>query len=838
MIRQAGPGNVLQADFRIVETLERGYKKSMSTLLRRWRLVLGWSAICLATSLQGQTNENPYPFEVSPPEGTIFIEGTTNLLQVVISNAIEITEEETNIFFTDIVVEATTPLSPPPISFNDTGDPPDSTAEDYTFSGELITPLVNGQVDFPVVFTVIGQDQVHTNESGQVEPVFITNTLRVVYTVVSRPDNDMFTNAFKIDSQGGVVTGTNSYASLEPGEPKHADVPSVDASVWWIWSSPSSTNVLIDVAGSSFKPVLAVYTGTAVNQLTLVGASTNDFINRLPANVQFDAIRGTTYRIAVSGYDTNGQGNIRLRVAPGAEPDTHPPTVSISTPPREALITTELLNLTGTAKEIFLNDSGISNVWIQVGNAAATNAIGTASWQAQVVLPPGTNIVRAYAMDFAGNVGPADTVVVRYINPTNDMFTSATELTGVGGLATAINGRAGREPGEPFHADNDGGHSIWYFWRAPADGELWLSTAGSDFDTLLASYIGTNMTNLTLIAGNDDVSPGSGYSELRHGVISNQVYYFAIDGYGGASGAIEFQYALTTPNPGQFYSMTVSNTPGGTASPPSGLFPEGARLSLSAVAEPNFEFIGWEGTYNVADNPLAITITGDVTVTARFRLLTTPQVMTDDFESGDLRRLAWQTTTNRPWAVQTNVVSGGRFSARSPEMGHSLKSSLSIVTNLLAGSASFELRVSSEAGWDFLEFHLNGKLQRRWSGEAAWQTYWFDVPAGTNRLEWVYSKDANFVGGQDAAFLDNIYLPLDKSSQGVTQPELIITWLPAGQAQITLLGLAGQTYVLEASEDWVFWIPIGSGSSPSGIVQFLDDHAAQFERRFYRAYAQ
>jgi len=44
---------------------------------------------------------------------------------------------------------------------------------------------------------------------------------------------------------------------------------------------------------------------------------------------------------------------------------------------------------------------------------------------------------------------------------------------------------ATKEPGEPAHAGNDGGASIWYSWTAPSTGNVTITTEGSSFDTLL-----------------------------------------------------------------------------------------------------------------------------------------------------------------------------------------------------------------------------------------------------------------------------------------------------------------------------------------------------------------
>src|SRR5262249_12075822 len=158
--------------------------------------------------------------------------------------------------------------------------------------------------------------------------------------------------------------------------------------------------------GSAFDPVLAVYTGATVTNLQPVAASTNDVANRLKAHVNFDAKAGVTYRIAVAGYDTNGGGNLRLRVAPGRVADTRGPVTTIVSPAGESLFTTNEILLTGTAKDPQLDDTGVGQVFLQVNADQPVAVTGTTNWLGQVLLPPGTNTVRAFAQDIAGNIGP------------------------------------------------------------------------------------------------------------------------------------------------------------------------------------------------------------------------------------------------------------------------------------------------------------------------------------------------------------------------------------------------------------------------------------------------
>jgi hypothetical protein len=175
--------------------------------------------------------------------------------------------------------------------------------------------------------------------------------------------------------------------------------------------------------------------------------------------------------------------------------------------------------------------------------------------------------------------------------------------------------------------------------------------------------------------------------------------------------------------------------------------------------------------------------------------------------------------------------------ARSGEIADGQQSSLILATTVPAGSASFDLRVSSEEGWDFLEFYINGVLHQRWSGEVGWQAYQFEVPAGMTNLVWRYRKDRSISKGLDAAFIDNVQLPA--ASGPVSGSQLRLTSGPSvdGAVRVQLRGQSGQEYVIQASTDLVQWESIGKGVAVGGVVTFVDVEAGKHLLRYYRAVA-
>jgi hypothetical protein len=138
--------------------------------------------------------------------------------------------------------------------------------------------------------------------------------------------------------------------------------------------------------------------------------------------------------------------------------------------------------------------------------------------------------------------------VAHALAPANDNFAAAELLTGSSATAGGSSTEATKETGEPNHAGNTGGHSLWYRWIAPADGVATIDTLTSNFDTVLAVYSGVTVDGLTRLASNDDYSGLT--SRVRIPVTGGRVYMIAVDGYYGARGAVTLHVnsAQSPPN--------------------------------------------------------------------------------------------------------------------------------------------------------------------------------------------------------------------------------------------------------------------------------------------------
>ena len=760
---------------------------------------------------------------VNPRSSSVLLAGSTENIFVRVTDGVAVT---------NAIIAATSSDGTVP-DFRNDGVAPDQTANDATYSDAFRVPTNISSVTLTLVISAPGKD---------------TATNIVNYLVVPPPPNDNFTNATKVPPGGTNYVTNNRFATREPGEPAHAGVTSAGASLWWTWTPNVTTNALLDTTGSAFDTVLAVYTGNNLATLNPV-ASTNDVGSRKQAYLNLPASAGTTYRIAVAAASTNIVGSLLLRITPGGQADTNAPIVSVTSPPSGLFTSTNKITVTGSVVDPDPSPSGINQVFIRVNSRTLADdgsgddvgegeedfiltALGPFSgapvatnWFLPIALKQGENTIQVTASDIAGNLSApvSVTVVHRPRDPINDLFANPIELTGTSGTSSVSNTNATKEFGEPNHAGNAGGKSVWWSFHAPADGVLFLTTSNSTFDTVLGLYQGTRVTNLTAIASNDDAADGSSFSKISQVVRANEDYRIAVDGVGGSGGVVYLTFTFTANS---INLLTVNGSAGGTVNPGSGYYANGSTVVFTATPDLNYEFVDWEGGLTSSANPLSVVVTANLTLTAMFR----PHVFTDGFESGAFSSsLSWTNGADKPWLVESNTVSFGQFAARSGVITNSQSSTLILSVTSSGGVGSFDYKVSSETNWDNLGFSLNGVLQQRWSGEVGWATYQFAVPAGTNTLTWRYVKDPSTSAGLDAAFIDNLDLPLLAPSLRLLNPT-------SNGFQVQFQGPSVQSVRIQASTDLTAWQTLSTTNLANGAtIQFTDPQAPNYLFRFYRA---
>jgi uncharacterized repeat protein (TIGR01451 family) len=129
------------------------------------------------------------------------------------------------------------------------------------------------------------------------------------------PANDDFASATVTTGASGTISGDNTNATWQTGEPSVVQDGGSDASVWYSWTAPATATTTIDTCATPNDPamdtVLGVFTGTAVDALTTVATSDDDCDNTNLSSVTFAAVAGTTYPVLVAGYH-QAQGSFLL----------------------------------------------------------------------------------------------------------------------------------------------------------------------------------------------------------------------------------------------------------------------------------------------------------------------------------------------------------------------------------------------------------------------------------------------------------------------------------------------------------------------------------------------
>ena len=185
------------------------------------------------------------------------------------------------------------------------------------------------------------------------------------------PANDDFVACQTISGQSGFVTGHNIGATRENGEPTHAATYG-SHSVWYCWTAPRNGRFEWSTAGSGFDTLLAVYTGSALNQLTPV-ASDDGTAGGGASLVRFSATANTVYHIAVDSRG-NGMGNVRLQW-------TYLP---VRLAVRKNSNGTITLTLTGDNGTYTLQACNDLKSWTSIGSVTVLNGSGTTAQSANL----------------------------------------------------------------------------------------------------------------------------------------------------------------------------------------------------------------------------------------------------------------------------------------------------------------------------------------------------------------------------------------------------------------------------------------------------------------------
>jgi hypothetical protein len=431
------------------------------------------------------------------------------------------------------------------------------------------------------------------------------------------PANDDFADAASLAAHPGTVSDSNEEATKETGEPNHAGNPG-GHSVWFAWTPDTTRWVGIKNAGcfSGIDALVAVYTGPALNLLTPVASNASPFVPNCfgeAPQAEFEAVAGTTYWIAVDGRN-GAEGSFQLEfTGPPSNDDFVSAAVIPSSLPQAAFATNRLAtkqagepdhagnpgghslwySWTPTASgpvriytcSSFTNTdtvlavyagSALSTLTEVAGNDEAADPQmfpGCASANSEVVIDAVAGTTYRVAVDGAdGKVGRFNLNFQG--RPANDDFATAKTLTPdsfVLGYSDGSTRFATEQAGEPDHAGNTGGHSVWFSWTAPESEPVRISTCGTEgqMDTLLAVYTGSELASAALVAANDDgPRPRCGAldSEIDLDAVAGTTYRIAVDGKDGLEHGFSLHIEGTPDNDDFAQAQTLPGSPTVSAS--------------------------------------------------------------------------------------------------------------------------------------------------------------------------------------------------------------------------------------------------------------------------------
>ena len=397
----------------------------------------------------------------------------------------------------------------------------------------------------------------------------------------NRVSPDDFASSTAISGASGRREASNVDASKEGGEPDHAGNDG-GASVWWTWTAPATGPVTFDTLGSDFDTLLAVYTGSSVSRLTEV-ASNDDSGGNAWSGVRFSAQQGRAYHIAVDGWDGDtGAIVLNWQAASGSGADDFASRTALSGASGRREGTNVGAGIESGEPRHSGDDGGASVWWTWTAPAAGIVTFDTlgSDFDTLLAVYTGASLKRlvevgsnddaskttyqsavrfsarrgqAYHVAVDGYGGATGAIVLNWQSASGngaDAFRSRGALTGASGRRDGSNVGAGIESGEPNHAGNSGGASVWWTWTAPATGEVTFDTRGSTFDTLLAVYTGSSLNRLTPVASNDDAGSGGRQSEVSFRAQQGRTYHVVVDGYGGATGAVVLNWRAASAGSG------------------------------------------------------------------------------------------------------------------------------------------------------------------------------------------------------------------------------------------------------------------------------------------------
>ena len=327
------------------------------------------------------------------------------------------------------------------------------------------------------------------------------------------PVNDNFTN--RLSLSGLVARGSKPAvgATLQSGEPRPA--PGYGGrTLWWSWTAYDGSPVTISAKNSSAAETsVAVYIGDSIDRLL--------FVTKGVPEANFFPEAGRTYAIAVE--PKNSAELVTLDIAAG---DVRVEEVS----PNPRVGEPALLTLRGSAAR------SITNVQVFAGaDLIAITDRAPVTLTNEFTKNGFFNLV-AIATDARG-IRTISAPFLIAVRPANDALSDATELNGFTANADFSSEAATSESFDPV-SFGESSHSIWYSWKAPADGFCRLRV-GRRTGALGAYLLRSDLSPPTLETMN--LTSGAESGELEFVASAGSTYHFLLGAEFSESGRLTLQ---------------------------------------------------------------------------------------------------------------------------------------------------------------------------------------------------------------------------------------------------------------------------------------------------------
>jgi hypothetical protein len=156
------------------------------------------------------------------------------------------------------------------------------------------------------------------------------------------------------------------------------------------------------------------------------------------------------------------------------------------------------------------------------------------------------------------------------------------------------------------------------------------------------------------------------------------------------------------------------------------------------------------------------------------------------------------------------------------------------------GVLSFWWKVSCEPSNDRLRFYVNGSEQARISGEVGWTQRVYNLPSGTQTLQWKYSKDDGISLGQDRAWVDQVEfvpnaIPSPLAAKSLSRLVPLTISISNSKALLAWAAAPGKTYQVLYMEslDKTEWTELTAEISFDAATASFED-PVETPQRFYQ----